>query len=364
MSSSPSRLAQQVEGSFEDSAYWEYEKSLGNGSYGLAVLLKQHARHGGQRMAIKIALGTGVGELRAEIGWLKKLHGAKHIVRMLGSSDGLAQSDSNLENTDQLLGNVPVQTAFQSLERLGPILALEYLENGNKLTRVVKVVRASIGMAFPVGSPLGTPPVLETIPTDGTPIQGIQHNDIAPRNVVIGMGDEIDEHYIGHIFKLIDFGGADCNNNPFIAPKENLYFIANFVAFFINMADLPEEPTTLHKGFETHGGQLLPQTWGVPFPWLDPDLAELIAECMYISRRRRPTLQEVLNRATNAVHIKTANSFPEPHEETDEAINQFVQTYILDPPPPQATSSQWTTPSPESYGGTGKGKAPWGTVVL
>ncbi|TGJ86997.1 hypothetical protein E0Z10_g1738 [Xylaria hypoxylon] len=185
-------------------------------------------------------------------------------------------------------------------------------------------------MAYPIGSRVGSPPILETVPTDGTPPQGIQHNDIAIRNVMLGIGDGIDEHHLGHIFKLIDFGQADATYNPNLGPPGNLFSISEYVAFFINMANINQRQQVIYKGFETRGGQLLPQYWGEPYPWLDPDLAGLIAECMYDDWTRRPTLQQALDRASDAVLNKTAESFPEPEEETDDAITDFVQQFVPD----------------------------------
>lgn len=81
-------------------------------------------------------------------------------------------------------------------------------------------------MAYPVGSPLGTQSVLETIPNDGTPPQGIIHNDIAARNVMLGTGDGLDEHSQGNIFKLIDFGEAAAMDDGKMGAAENLRAIS------------------------------------------------------------------------------------------------------------------------------------------
>ncbi|KAI0204284.1 hypothetical protein F4808DRAFT_457387 [Astrocystis sublimbata] len=95
------------------------------------------------------------------------------------------------------------------------------------------------------------------------------------------------------------------------------------------MADISQRRVVDYRGFGTRAGQLLPQSWGDPYPWLDPDLAGLIAECMYDDWENRPTLEQALGRARNAVLTKTANSFPEPEEETDVAISNFVQESVF-----------------------------------
>lgn len=102
------------------------------------------------------------------------------------------------------------------------------------------------------------------------------------------------------------------------------------MAFFINMADVRMVRVVHYKGYGTRASQLLPQSWGNPYPWLDPDLMGLIAECLYADWQHRPTLQQALERASDAVLNKTADSFPEPEEETDDAISRFVQQFVLD----------------------------------
>ncbi|KAI0440783.1 kinase-like domain-containing protein [Xylaria telfairii] len=358
MSSQPHLLAEIVRGYFETSDYWEYEKLLGSGSFGLAILLRQKAEHGSQRhrMAVKVSLASSAEELRSEIEWLKKLHGAKHIVRMLASCDNLVPPDRELVNhvppvmpTGSSSGSME-QTAFVSLAGLGgPVLALEYLEGGDMVSIFRRMynddvhlpnrllwslylclIRACIGMAYPIGSPLGTESILETIPNDGTPPQGITHNDIAARNVMMMTGDGLDEHPQGNIFKLIDFGEASIVDDGKMGAAENLRAISKYMAFFINMADVRMLRVVYYKGYGTRASQLLPQSWGNPYPWLDPDLMGLIAECLYADWWHRPTLQQALERASDAVLNKTADSFPEPEEETDDAINRFVQRYIFD----------------------------------
>ncbi|TRX94052.1 hypothetical protein FHL15_005130 [Xylaria flabelliformis] len=325
MSQQVSLLARKIQDYLVTSSHWEYEKLLGNGAFGLAVLLRQKGENGPHRhrMAVKFALGSAADELRSEISWLKP---------------------------DQEVSSGFIdQTAFRSLAGIqGPVLALEYIENGDLLSlfrRMFKddvhlpnrmlwslylcMIRACIGMAYPIGRPIGSPSILETIPIDGTPPQGITHNDVAPRNIMLGIGDRLDEHHLGNVFKLIDFGKARTLPDPDMGPQKNLRAISVLIAFFINMADINQREVVAYKGFGTRAGQLLPQFWGDPYPWLDPDLAGLIAECLYIDQENCPTLEEALERASDAVLNKTAASFSEPEEETDYAINQFVQTYIL-----------------------------------
>ncbi|KAI1314232.1 hypothetical protein F5Y03DRAFT_402459 [Xylaria venustula] len=342
------KLAQEIQTHFETSSYWEYEKLLGYGGFGLAILLRQKGegphRH---RMALKVALPPAAEDLRTEIEWLK------HIVRVLASCDRPSRLDwdnnKKLQVTEQQ--PLPPQTAFGSLAQLeGPVLALEYIENGDLLTLFRRMrfddvhmpnrmlwslflclIRACIGMAYPIGGPIGTAPVLEMHPNDGRPPRGITHNDIAIRNIMVATGDDLGEHHIGHLFKLIDFGQTNDVDGPRVGPRRNLLAVARLVAFMIKMADISMRQTKMYRGSSTYAGEILPQSYGNPYPWLDRDLAGLIAECMYEDMNRRPTLKQALDRAGDAVMNKRARSFREPAEETDDAIRTFVQRYILDP---------------------------------
>ncbi|KAI1357781.1 kinase-like domain-containing protein [Xylaria arbuscula] len=343
-------LGQTIQRHFETSTYWEFEKSLGNGGYSLAILLRQKAGFGsdGRRIALKVALPREAQSLRDEINWLKQLHGSKHIVRILASCDDATQPD--WESNPGILEEkpLPAQTAFNSLTQLeGPVVALEYIENGDLLSLFYRImdedvhmpnrmiwslflclIRACIGMAYPIGSSLDTEPILETMPRDSKPPRGITHNDIALRNIMLGEPDDLPEHRIGHIYKLIDFGLTGELSVPASAPGRNLFAIAQIVGYMIKMADLNMRTTQLHKGFETFGGEFLRQSWGNPYPWLDKDLAELIAECLYEDSAHRPSLQTALMRASDAVMNKRPRDFRNPREENDDAIDSFVQRSV------------------------------------
>lgn len=64
-----------VQTHFKASDYWEFEKSLGHGSYGLAVLLRRKGALSmlgrRRRVAVKVALPRGVQAMRIELRNLK-----------------------------------------------------------------------------------------------------------------------------------------------------------------------------------------------------------------------------------------------------------------------------------------------------
>ncbi|KAI8634188.1 kinase-like protein [Xylariaceae sp. FL1651] len=367
MAGHPITLAKLIKGYFETSDYWEYEKTLGNGSYGLAILLKQKGdlgerglRIGQQRMAVKIALESAAQELRAEIRWLKRLNGAKHIVRILASCDDVAEASKDRRASSKRLARrvqarfmrllrVPPRTAFDSLAALqGPVLALEYLENGDMVDLLTKLhqtearipnrilwsmylclIRACIGLAYPIGRPIGAPPITEAVPTDGTMPATLIHNDIAARNIMLGAGDGMNEHSLGHIFKLIDFGAMRENPGIGWGPPSNLYDISRFISECITMSSA-SSLRVVYRGRETRAAHIMPHYGTRFFPWLDPGLSDLVSRCMYANFYDRPSLKEALDQASNAVLMKEPDSYPRPAEESDDAIKNFLQEYLYD----------------------------------
>ncbi|KAI1423340.1 kinase-like domain-containing protein [Xylaria sp. FL1777] len=338
-------IAQKIETYFATDKFWEYERTLGHGSFGLVVLLSQKGRgSAGFRMVVKVALQYGKNELREEIDWLEKVNGAMHIARLIASSD---PDFPNLNNNRF----PPMSWVFDTLAGIqGPIVAMEYIDGGNLLALFYRMeeagvhmpnrilwsiflcmIRACIGMAYPIGAPLtSTTSTLETIPSR-TPPGPLKHNDIALRNMMVGTAVEEGEHKIGTVFKLIDFGMAH-RADP--ASPDNLFAIAEVLASFITMKTYPiKNKEAMYQGSRTRGGYLLLTPQGIPFPWLDPALAGLMAQCLYILPDRRPSLQEALARASYAVLRKPSNMYPNPQEETDEVIKNFVQNYILNASP-------------------------------
>ncbi|KAI1317010.1 kinase-like protein [Xylariaceae sp. FL0255] len=358
----PLAFAEYVQKNFQ-SRYWEYEKLLGRGGFGIAVLMKQHDRLGppGQRVAVKLARARGAAELKKEIDILKQLNGAAHIVSIQGSCDDLAQTvkDRRSGLLPKLNGNsrqgVRILTSFlfESFVGVeGPAVALEYLECGDALGLYRKLAnrkprrnvpnrvlwsfllclaRATTGIAYPIGAPIGSTPVTERIPLSGDQSNEspLQHNDLFNRNIMLTVSDGVQEHGIGAVAKLIDFGLAKDGGGS----ASNMLACAVILTGLITFRPLGNEPV-IYKGSETRAGKLVGQN-GIephPFPWLDPELRDILLRCLYLDIENRPSLREVLDIAEAAVLEKTATSFPNPVEETDEAVADFMQEFLLDVP--------------------------------
>ncbi|GAW12380.1 hypothetical protein ANO14919_017460 [Xylariales sp. No.14919] len=358
-------LARSVEQNYAQSKYWEFERFLGAGSYGVAVLVRERkdTSKPRTRMAVKLAQAAGVRELQKEIMWLKTLNGAKHIVKILAYCDDLVAASKEAAKQSAASGvlravrrsntaPVPIMTAFDTLVGMkGPALAIEYIE-GSDLLHFIRdgllrkgerppnkvlwslflcLVRATIGMAYPIGAAIGEPPILETIPDDARPERAIVHGDVAPRNVMIQPGDELGEHKIGQSLKLIDFGAAFEFLTPNGGPQGNLYDAAEII---INLfGNLPMRKVVVTwESYDTRAGIILPQNGEDPFPEVDLELRSLLARCMYTSPYRRPPLDEVFEIANNAVTTKNEGAFPNPERETPDAIRAFWQKFFFDLP--------------------------------
>lgn len=196
--------------------------------------------------------------------WIYKqrLSGAKHIVRMLASCESLRVSEKGGKySVIRINPNQGVQTHFDTVfdslaGMMGPMVALEYLDRGDLLALIgrvkdrnkrlpnrvlwsiflcsrsnqislhmslisifheypdtkktlLQVVRACIGLAYPIGGPPNGPSVFEVIPEGGRlvkPPANITNSDITLRNMMLATGDELEEHQVGQMVKMIDLG--------------------------------------------------------------------------------------------------------------------------------------------------------------
>ncbi|KAI8623297.1 kinase-like domain-containing protein [Xylariaceae sp. FL1651] len=358
-------LATELRNYFARSKIWQYERALGNGAYGVAVLLRQpdHVKGRGKRVVLKRALRNGAAELRHEILVLKMLRGSSHSAQMLACCEDLAafaipgrsifgltsQISTLLSRVKRLFYSPPnLQTVFRTLRELeGPAILQEYVENGTltDLQERMKVkdihlpnrvlwrfylclVRACVGLAYPPHRPEGSTPVLETIPTDGTPPGDLLHGDIAGRNIMIGDGfQELFEHWLTPELKMIDFGNARESENRGEGPRENIYRVSIELLRLINRGPVQTRApryVSVFNGIETAATCILPVN-GVPtFPKLCPVLRDLLVEALSTNKANRPTLQQMLQRTEQAVH-KIPSPFLElPLPQVQDILQQLI----------------------------------------
>ncbi|KAJ3576225.1 hypothetical protein NPX13_g3766 [Xylaria arbuscula] len=299
---------------------WEFEKKLGFGGFGFTALI---------------------------------VNGASHIVSILANCEDIVEAAADWVSPGDDSVQTPLSAVFTGFVGLtGPALALEYLEHGdiaglmNKLRRAGRTVpnrilwsflfcliRASIGMAYPPTQPIGSDvQILDELPADHSPeTEGrMAHNDFNTRNIMLTVGDG-PEHGIGVKAKLIDFGLTAPRYE--FGSQKNIFDAAETITSMATVLVAGIANTTCdYKGFKTRAVHLLSTDDApLPLPWLDPDLRDFLARCMYEESLQRPKLQEALQITQNAVLSKTAESFPVPRMETDSAIDS-VQMYIFDVP--------------------------------
>ncbi|KAK5624872.1 hypothetical protein RRF57_000588 [Xylaria bambusicola] len=364
---------------------WKFEKRLGFGAFGFTALLRRKLSSGQpvQRMALKFVVGTSQSRmdvLKDEIDMLKRVNGDSHIVSILASCTDITQPEGNRRFSDNNL-QTEASGVFEGFVGLvGPAVALEYLEYGDimglmnrirqternvpnrvlwslfyccmyfkqaelshvlyfnqfpithrRRTRLTNtdapnaVIRASVGPAYPPHQPIGSnTDILEELPSSRSPETETQYM------LTVGDGPE---HEIGVKARLIDLGLSQeyadiCNGSPV-----NIFHAALTICCLVTPNEGISNTTVIYQGLPTKAVNLV-GTGDPPFPlpWLDPELRDILARCMDKDAPQSPGLQEALQVAQNAVHSKTAMSFPISDMETESAVNSFVQEFVFNVP--------------------------------
>ncbi|KAI0455310.1 kinase-like domain-containing protein [Xylaria acuta] len=359
------RSAAEIERSFSSSQLWEFEQFLGNGSFGVVVLLRDKnplLPFDQRRVVLKqpIIEEKGAEELLKEISALKRLRGSFHIGQLLASCDDVAAANSSTSSGLGVLGT-PLSAVFDTLRETrlkGPALLLEYLENGSlsklayrarayKSVRGTEIrlpnrllwsfyfclVRACVGMAYPPESPENSPLVLETIPPDREPL-GLAHGDIAFRNIMMGDRDPVGppEHHLAPQLKLIDFG---CMRvfplRALNTIKENISDISLVILDLICLNNQNDGMVSygVFNGIRTMADVIVPQPDSDPFPHLDHELRDLIIQAMAVASVDRPSLGEMLRRTEQGMQ-KPPSLYPgQELAESDHLVEEIIQVLVF-----------------------------------
>ncbi|KAK7754922.1 RNA-splicing factor [Diatrype stigma] len=238
---------------------------------------------------------------------------------------------------------------------LGPVIAMEYLENGSWLRLMQRVQAHRIDLPNRLLWSF-------FLCSDGSAPSTVEHGDLHLSNVMFGSADgRFAEHAIAPVAKFIDLGSM----------KEGVGVADNIIKIGTRMLNIVvrDQPrrllrnTTTYNGIETHAFPILPSPTGQKspnylLPLLDPDLRDVIARCMAKQEADRPTLPELLRVAENAVRTKKAASYaPNGARETDDAIAEVVRQIIYNappppppPPPPSPPREPEPVPDPEDPG--------------
>ncbi|KAI0408852.1 hypothetical protein F4802DRAFT_616651 [Xylaria palmicola] len=364
------RQLQQI---FAVNKLWELEKYLGQGSYGVTVLLKArdpfHIRSR-RRVVLKRAVprigNETTQDFAREIKALNHVRGKAHHAQIIeGTTDvtkfwtGDGRARLALRKIFAPFRNRNPVSVLKILSGYnGPAILLEYIENGSLVQFHNKVrqhgvrlpnrllwsfyfclVRACAGMHFhhPPQPQQGEPPVLEGIPTNKQPLP-FAHNDIFERNVMMGDWEpHVPEHQVGTNMKLIDYGICTTNISGSDSMLDNLLGVTLIIVRLIlgHDPDISVENATQYKGRATFATDILPGLTEEghpydPFPDLDTDLRDLIAEVLTRELSDRPRIAEVFRRVQAGMQ-KPASAYPPAAlEEGDVLIRRLMQLLLYE----------------------------------
>ncbi|KAK8039393.1 hypothetical protein PG993_007804 [Apiospora rasikravindrae] len=363
---------------------FKYVDYMGSGSYGACVRLRELWENGTMRRDIVIKQANTEAhrqELRWEIDRLKRIAGGLHIVQLLDIENspffdfdvdepGLAQF-----NPDRARIN---RAAYESEGYLlGPMLAIELLENGSVKDFIQKaqahnvprlpnrliwrfflcLVRACVAMAYPRRS--GKEQFFEVIPAGDQAPSDFTHTDWQPGNVMLGgIYLEHFEHQITPILKLIDFGVwqdavqfnllyNDLNekgvaHNIFGAASVIFSTIALDLDLYI-VWDTPVQFTVQRDGqtrsIATLARDMVQNLDSSPkYAHLDRELVSVIAQCLASNPADRPSLPDLFNWLLQGVMRSPADYdvgvVGGNAQETDLGVLELLQRIIYEAPPP------------------------------
>ncbi|KAJ3575256.1 hypothetical protein NPX13_g4095 [Xylaria arbuscula] len=370
------RVERRLKEAFADSPGWEYEKSLGNGSYGITVLLKDRdplrirRRRRDRRLVLKRQLvpERGAQDFLAEMSALQNLRGHAHIGQMIDStyethnflSRG-GQTARFLRRILRVFSNYP-ENIFKSLaHHRGPAILLEYLEGGsmydferrkialntNLPNRLLWsfyycMVRACAAMTYAKNAPYGERLELEELHPN-EPHYMLRHGDIAFRNLMFDDYEpHVPEHRAAPKMVLIDFGLSATVAEPgmpgaaTLAETLNLHECAKHMVFLINpfLNELPNNAYLydVRAGLATLAWSIIPDRDGHdPFPWLDNELRYLLCDAL-TDPLKRPSLEQMLRRTRRGAEKPASAYGARAPDESDQACHRVMQQLMYTPP--------------------------------
>ncbi|KAI0425146.1 hypothetical protein F5Y09DRAFT_112974 [Xylaria sp. FL1042] len=358
-------LARETRNAISTSRTWNFEKLLGNGSYGVTVLLSERdplRPRRSRKVVLKRPLRgeIGLNDFIREARLLDTLRGHAHIVQLINFAEDVTSFQQGKGKVTRMLKRMlaafkkPQANLFGDLSQgNGPAILLEYLENGD-LLRVVKhiyyrrdqlpnrllwgwyhcLVRACIAMTY-AKEELVPSMELEMLRGDQEHLR-LVHDDIAARNVMIGEFDPlVKEHRATPKLTLIDFGLA--RQLPLGREKEAED--RNLQEVNMLMLDL------INPRIRMDGRGIYPHEWnGIRtiaaglfderrLCLLDRELRTLLAQSFRITNNgepfRRPSLAETFERTRRGI-LKPPESYQSPIRESDDYIRARLQRILLD----------------------------------
>ncbi|KAH8165706.1 hypothetical protein CIB48_g2516 [Xylaria polymorpha] len=288
---SPEETAAEIQRSFSASQLWEFEQFIGNGMFGVVVLLRDKnplLPSDQRRVVLKqpIRDEDGHDELLKEIKALKRLRGSYHIAQLLASCEDVAAANSSTSSGLGILGT-PLSTVFETLKESrikGPAVLLE--------------------------EPLG-----------------LAHGDIALRNIMVGDRDPIGHPELPQL-KLIDFGCTTVRGTALSAIRENISNVSILIGVR-TQTDRTGVTYAEFSGIRTMAKEIVPQPGSDPFPHLDHELRDLIIHATAVKPEDRPSLEEMLRRTEQGMRKLPYLYLGQELEESDNSIEEIIQAVVF-----------------------------------
>ncbi|KAI0010248.1 kinase-like domain-containing protein [Xylariaceae sp. FL0662B] len=335
---------------FSDKNRFKWERTLEPGGFGFLACFRERNPATGnvRRFVVKcpqdIDDDEDIESLNREKTWLGVLKDARHIVNPIAISN------------NPLLPRKVTRQGFTH-----PHIIIEYIENGTLgdflercgdrdipnriLWRIfLCLIRACVAMAYPPRAGQREEPRANVVPNK------LAHGDMHLENFMFGGLDMNDlEHNLVPILKLIDFGLASDEEGD--KPRLNRQVYEKFdkeLEFYrynqpngvrnsginANVIGIGMTMSALIHGMDTLEESPCREAMQEELPSLDNDLQLLILRCLAVDSKNRPTLQELVTKAYNAVLTRDAAFYnrmnlPNKADETDATIRRIVQNYIL-----------------------------------
>ncbi|KAI0502807.1 hypothetical protein F5B22DRAFT_652717 [Xylaria bambusicola] len=370
----------QLRYNFAGNPAWELEKVLGNGAFGITVLLVDkdplHIRRDRNRRRRRIVLkrqlasDRGMTDFLTEMRALEELRGHAHIAQIIDSTVDTQYFRSRSGRTAEFLRRIlrsltnHPENIFKAVaHHRGPAILLEYLEGGSLYTFARRqyetntklpnrilwniyycMMRACAAMTYAKNAPHGGPLELEELQKD-EPHLLLRHNDIAFRNMMFDDYEpEIPEHNAIPKLVLIDFGLAG-----YVKPEGITHARAGEIAETYNMHQCAQLMVTLiHPHAQLAGNMyayihdppLRTQAWEIipdrhgndHFRWVDNELRYLLCEALG-DLQYRPSLQQMLRRTRRGAGKPASAYGARAPDESDLACQGILQLLQHTPDP-------------------------------
>ncbi|KAI1339992.1 kinase-like protein [Xylariaceae sp. FL0016] len=284
------------------SAY-KYEGPIANGAHGIVVCVRQFPSANPPReeklFAVKRAYNEeDVDKLDKEIAILRALRGAPHIIQMIDRID--PDPFDALNKPTLIMEYVNNGTLGDLIMRLKTNPSPTMLPNRVLIRMFSCLLRTVIAMAWPGRGAPGLPYKNEQFPNDwqSRPTTQLIHGDIHEDNVLIGELDPSEgEHDLVPILKLIDFGSARYDQNPYvpnIGINTNIFDIGRIMRMLITH-DTTWDLNPLYVAITVDGNARLFQTASPTiarphYPKLEDDIRNAVLLCTATDPRERPTM--------------------------------------------------------------------------